>query len=590
MSVLIAIPVVRMTCKVWIEKVKAWSAIDELLLWSIARQPKTVDELLSESKLPLQVVIASASRMMRFRLVEVTLKSTGMAFQASDYGFKVISSGDTLPSFPKRYSRRVSFVVDVATGSMYQTRDVGGFKTTSNLRREIEKGNAVRYIEVHDAGTDISHEANFDRLSEIAARGWGEELAGIEAGTVSTKEGFIVVRVDDGVADIPEIFSSSLKELVAGLKIDVEETSPFVVRASSGNGDMSSSLFEVSCSFGSDDVIIGGEGHRNCFLDVLAGAKSRFVVHSTFLDSNKFQAFTDEIRAACMRGVTVDILWGADEDDEDEDEAVGKNAHAASEIMRLIREDKDLHSKVKVHMVSTGSHSKFLIADTQEDEWVAVVGSCNWLSSPFQSVELSVVLRDASVVSKLAAAIQGLLGRKGFVSGLANEMAIVSRDLNKRPRVGGDSVVAIVLGDAHDLLMRKASRSAMSQLVIGSNKLGSTARSAAVIPSELAAKRNGVVASILYDRPTGPIKNRHAKVLAEEAALNGVSLVKTGHNRLHGKFLAWDDDDLVITSLNWASASVDVGFPWGEMGVYIKSPKIASQVLGRLRGLFVELP
>ncbi|CAI8836670.1 PLDc_2 domain-containing protein [Pseudomonas sp. IT-P2] len=590
MTNLIAIPVVRMTCKVWIEKVKAWSAIDELLLWSIARRPKTVEELLLESQLPLQVIIASASKMMRFRLVEVILQSAGMALQVSDYGSSVVKSGEALPSFPKRFSRRVSFVVELATGGMYQTREVGGFKTRANLQRESEKGTVVQYIEVQGDSADISHEANFDRLSEISARGWGEELAGIEAGTVSTKEGFIVVRVDDGVPDVPDVYSPSLKDVIAGLELGLKESASIIIPTFLREKKDPAMLDEISCGFEADDVVIGGESHKDCFLSILAGAKSRLIIHSTFLDSKKFQELVVYIRAACMRGVTLDILWGADEEDEDESGIKGKNATAASEIMRIVVNDRDLNSKVKVHMVSTGSHSKFLIADNQDDNWVAVVGSCNWLSSPFQSVELSVVLRDLGVVSKFASAVQGLLGVKGFVSSLANEMAIVARDLERRPKFGGNSTVSIVLGESHDYLMRKASGTAVSELVIGSNKLGSTVRPAAVIPGESAAQRSGIVVSIIYDRLTGPIKNRHIKQLAEEAIENGVRLIKTDRARLHGKFLAWDADHLVITSLNWASASVDVGFPWGEMGVYVNSPGVATKVLDRLREVFSELP
>jgi hypothetical protein len=590
MTNLIAIPVVRMTCKVWIEKVKAWSAVDELLLWSIARRPKTVEELLLESKLPLQVIIASASRMMRFRLVEVTLQAAGMALQVSDYGLSVVKSGEALPSFPKRYSRRVSFVVELATGGMYQTREVGGFKTRSYLQRESEKGTIVKYIEVQGGGADISHEANFDRLSEISARGWGEELAGIEAGTVSTKEGFVVVRVDEGVPDVPDVYNASLKELITGLELGSRESASIIVPAFLRLKKDPSILDEVNCSFDADDVVIGGASHRDCFVNILSGAKSRLIIHSTFLDSRRFSELVVYVRAACVRGVTLDILWGADEEEEDQSGLKGKNATAASEIMRIVNNDRDLNSKVKVHMVSTGSHSKFLIADDQNDNWVAVVGSCNWLSSPFQSVELSVVLRDPTVVSKFASAIQGLLGVKGFVSSLANEMAIVSRDLDRRPKLGGDSTISIVLGESHDYLMRQASGSAVSELVIGSNKLGSTVRPAAVIPGESAAQRSGIVVSIIYDRLTGPIKNRHIKQLADEAIGNGVKLIKTDKARLHGKFLAWDGDFLVVTSLNWASASVDVGFPWGEMGVYVNSPGVASNVLDRLREVFSELP
>ena len=107
MSVLIAIPVFRIGCKVGIDRGRTWSVIDEVILWAITRQSKTIASLAADADLPHQIVVASIARLMRFRLVEVTINDTAVAFRASEYGFKVVSSGNPLPFFPKRISRRV---------------------------------------------------------------------------------------------------------------------------------------------------------------------------------------------------------------------------------------------------------------------------------------------------------------------------------------------------------------------------------------------------------------------------------------------------------------------------------------------------
>lgn len=99
MTVLIAIPVFRIGCKVGIDRGRAWSVIDELVLWSITRQSKSVGALAEEANLPHQIIVASIARLMRFRLVEVAFTGGGVAFRASDYGFKSVSSGDPFPSF-----------------------------------------------------------------------------------------------------------------------------------------------------------------------------------------------------------------------------------------------------------------------------------------------------------------------------------------------------------------------------------------------------------------------------------------------------------------------------------------------------------
>lgn len=54
--------------------------------------------------------------MMRFRLVELTIKNNSAKFQASAYGREIVASGRALPFFPKREVRRVSFVIERATG------------------------------------------------------------------------------------------------------------------------------------------------------------------------------------------------------------------------------------------------------------------------------------------------------------------------------------------------------------------------------------------------------------------------------------------------------------------------------------------
>jgi len=89
------------------------------MLWGITRQSKTVSDLSRETNLPRQLIIA---RLMRFRLIEVTPQDEAVAFRASEYGFEAVSSGNPLPFFPKRMSRRVSFVIEWATGDFFPTR------------------------------------------------------------------------------------------------------------------------------------------------------------------------------------------------------------------------------------------------------------------------------------------------------------------------------------------------------------------------------------------------------------------------------------------------------------------------------------
>ncbi len=67
MSVLIAIPVVRISCRVGIDKGRGWSVMEEIVLWSMTRQSKTIDALVAETGLPRQIIFAAIARFMRGR-------------------------------------------------------------------------------------------------------------------------------------------------------------------------------------------------------------------------------------------------------------------------------------------------------------------------------------------------------------------------------------------------------------------------------------------------------------------------------------------------------------------------------------------
>ena len=216
------------------------------------------------------------------------------------------------------------------------------------------------------------------------------------------------------------------------------------------------------------------------------------------------------------------------------------------------------------------------------------MGSCNWFRTPFRSVELSVIVRDPAILADLATAIQRLVGRRGLADNIANEMGLTARDLRYTTSPGGPAAMAVIAGEAHDAMNRMASGSARDLFFIGCHKLGSTARPGAIMQGEVAAGA-GADVTILYTQPTGPLKNRHTRVLRDEAAHNGVRLIRTADTVLHGKIVAWDKNDVIVTSLNWASAAADRDFPWGDIGIHVHAPEIATETMTKLRQLFPEL-
>lgn len=581
-----AVPVFRVACKVGIDKGRGWSVVEELILWSMTRQSKSIAEISQETKLPHQIVVAAIARLMRFRLVEVAIQPSMIAFRASDFGFMAISSGNPLPYYPTRITKRANFVIEWISGDFFHTRDISLMSLTK-LEQERKAGAEIRTVAVDGGGPSMSHEANLRRLSALVAGGWNEEVALVDGRTASLRDDeFMVIRVIDGnPRGVPEHAGPTLRKVIQEAANMPAGTGEISVTYAGPPEDSSDDQVIRECDFDPADLIIGGSQQRDCFVSLLEQANSRVIIHSTFLDSKRFVVLVDALRIACDRGVTFDLLWGAESDDDTD----RRNSNAAIEIAEIIRKDPTLNSKVRMHLTTTGSHAKLILLDTR-DGWATAIGSCNWLSSPFQAVELSVVLRDHQVVADVAIAIQRMVGRRGLSDNIANEMALVVRDLRRSVRSSGSSAkVSILIGEAHDRVIRTASGVASKRFFVGSNRLGSTARPGAILQGEVAASREGVDVIVLYTQSSGPLKNRHARALAEEAATNGVRLVKTRKLPLHGKLISWDDDNVVVTSLNWASSSANVDFPWADVGVHIDAPTIGKTVFDKLQSIFPEL-
>ena len=83
--------------------------------------------------------------------------------------------------------------------------------------------------------------------------------------------------------------------------------------------------------------------------------------------------------------MSVDLLYGAAGDD------AAKHGARAQELS--MRAASSRYSKlIKIHKDSITSHTKFLIADDGMGSYLAILGSCNWLSTPFNAVEFSYII------------------------------------------------------------------------------------------------------------------------------------------------------------------------------------------------------
>jgi cardiolipin synthase len=160
--------------------------------------------------------------------------------------------------------------------------------------------------------------------------------------------------------------------------------------------------------------------------------------------------------------------------------------------------------------------------------------------------------------------------------------------LRKLPTDEGQSSVRIVVGDAHGELIRQARDTARDRIVVAGDRLGLAVEARTLIPLIAASERN-VRGMICYSRPSGPVSRADAAALGKEAAAAGIQMIEVPDRELHGKFLLWDTDNVVISSLNWSSADTTPDFPHGEMGVYVRCAGFASEVIRRLSDIWPSL-
>lgn len=585
MRVLVAVPAHRVRCRVWTDETRDWSVIHEALMLALARDDWTLETLTAQTALPRQVVVAGLARLMRHRLTEVVVENGATRFRASPVGKGLVAAGTPLPRFPNEKTRWYSLVVERFAGECFFSREV---KTISRSKLDAHRRNseATAIVDLSGQEGEQSYQVTPELVADIVERGGDRRLLRIDGSSVFTNSDvFLAVPVLDGVPRLPPSAGADLRDTViraaeaAERRLSLQPVAPVARDARPDTFD------PVRCNFRPEDLVIGGSVQRGLLENILAGARRRVIIHSTFVHDERFEAVRDAVRAACARGVAVDLLFGAGA----EDPVSGRNVTSAKNIVSMISADQVMQGLVKMFMGTTGSHAKIVLADGPEGQWTGVVSSCNWLASPFQNTEVSAVLRHPLAVADLMAIMKDIVGRRHFANELANELALEARNLRRfRQGVDGNSSVTLLVGSAHEAIMRRASGEATGEMFFSTHRLGATARTGAVLPAWAAANR-GVEVSGLWSQANRPMTKAEARTVQQEAAAEGIELANSGKIPIHGKILLWMPDNAVVTSQNWGSASSNDSFPASEVGVHIVSSGLANHARDRLAEIYPDL-
>lgn len=577
-SVLVAVPILRGKRRFHIDKGRPWSVVEHLILAALVDEALSAEALAKASALPRRVVIEILIRLMRVGWVEVSEQKGQATFRASLAGRAVASLND-LPTAPKRIKRWMSFLIDRVTGAVFRSRDL----TVVHRNDLVARARKERLVELEPrvitGPDDIQTVANV-LLDE------DERLAFIDGSGDRLVERFALISVRGTTIER----SLRLTEPLQAAILEAAREAP-----ASPSGDRSprvkvdEDLAPVrrsvpqetrAVAMGLDDLVFGGTAHGDALFDIIRRARRHVIIHSCFVTRQGFETVADVLIDAARRGVIVDILWG-----EDPDKPGDRNT---SNTITKLRADPNYSAipTLRIHPFSTRSHGKFVIADDpRSGRLTAIVGSCNWLSSRFDSIDISLRLRDPRLVGDLLYLLTELVkGSDGDWTPLSLEFAgLASRASQETTPAVQSARAQLVIGPVHGEFVRKARDTAHRRIIVASHRLSEVANAAVIVPAMRAAGKRNVHVNLLYTRPSGAADDAHVLALGDLAKANGVLLTPIPAPRLHAKVLVWDEDHALITSQNWLSGDPTWANPGQEVGVYISARGIGAEVARRLQ-------
>ncbi|MBH3412702.1 phospholipase D-like domain-containing protein [Pseudomonas putida] len=566
----IAVPVIKGKAKFIIDKGHPWSAIEHLLLHALSLKKWSITELASHSDLPRRVVMESIIRLMRAGWVELKQDASETLFTSTVFGSIALDRLE-LPTILERKDRPTNFIVDLLSGNVFRNREWAVF-TEQNIRERAQNENFI-ILNSDSEDTSVDVAGMLDILLDP------DEIF-VSAEPKGVIRRYVVVTVKDGIMhglppkrDLPELKNKILEIYRTHYLQDNERTAEIKVPGIRLQSLESKEEFR-KIRFNTKDLILGGNAHLDALLYAIRNSKSKIIIHSTFIEEDKLSRFLPDLIEAAKRGVTTHIFWGQNE--------LAEETASSRRAITSIYENRDLtefSNNIIIHPHSTGSHSKFIISDSGSDgSYTAIIGSCNWFTSSFSTYEASILLRDPSIVRDILSYTSRLCCiHDGIWSDLATEIALIGQKIACEPTPAKTNATAsLIIGDQHNSYIYKARDEAKKNILLTSHRLGGTLYSAALPALQKAVKEKSVTASIYFNQATHPVSNADLEKVIKTATEQGITLKMVANPKLHAKILAWDNDHILISSLNWLSADPKGSDNLKELGIYIEFTGSAS--------------
>lgn len=576
-TVKVFLPVLKGRISFIVDRGRHWSVVEHLLLDALTRREWSTSALAEHGKLPRRVVIEALVRLMRAGWVELSVEKGDVNFRATEIG-KMAAKHNELPKFSDLQKRPTNYILDMVCGEIFRNRDL-----LTQSEEEIKKIHAPRncvWVEPRDWHTEVEVNEALQVLLDN-----DETFVSGQPGGIFRRWVMVVVRGGRIVSGLPENRTlDKLRMVVLQAAGDAEDEDSVHVTPTDEHELERVQLPQAAVwdiGFSLQDLVLGGSAHRKILLHMLETAKTHLYIHSTFISAERVLDLLAPIQAAIDRGLHIHIFWGQNEEF---DELA--TTRTAIGNLRKHHQIQALAEHLTFHPYSTGSHAKLLLADAgAKGEYVAVLGSCNWLTSGFESYEASVVLRDPRMVDEVVRCFGRLVCmHDGLWSELAGDIVRISDSLKNAHSLKVTGQGSILSGAQHNHLVLRARDEACQSILLTSHRLGVAAGPGILAPLQSAAAATPQLdVEIYYCRKTAPVRKKDERRLTELALNSGVSLTPVQSPRVHAKILVWDDDNAVITSLNWLSADQAQNLSLSEIGVHLRVAGVGRYISEHLR-------
>ena len=561
-----------------VQRTWGWSPAEELVLLQLDKTPGTIETVGCALNLKSQVVGATFARLMQFGLIELRM-SPQPHFSTSVVGRDAVRTGKALPERTADREVTMSLVYERFGGSIFRRRDVKLVQAGALGPDAV----GVRFSRNEPDETDESMASRAVRFMTGSLRP-GEWLRGARSVNSSVSRRYIEIDLND-VRDglFPQ---GSSPDLIRALR---------ATHATGWFPDHSPVQEEppppVEIEFDPDSVILGAEEQLDRFVDIVGRAEHDIFVLSTFVASqsdengrHRRDRLLDALARSMSRGVKCHLFFGSSLDKD------AKHAQAMEEIRVRLSGGGSIRGRLAVYREPVRSHVKILAADDGKGGAIALIGSCNWLSTPFNAVELSVELKDPKAATVGLDLLREITAALPEASQSVETLRFMSAEIKRRAEANAarrprdeharSARLSVIYAADHEQLLRSAAHEATSRFVCCTNRMGANMVPALFTPAETAGRRLPDV-RVLFSRYTGPTKRKH--VAEHRKRLHGiVDVMPVKDPQLHCKLLLWDDDHIVISTLNWGSQSGRHDQPYDEIGICLEGSGLATILLGRL--------